>query len=100
MALPKKVRTGCRGGTPGWGRSPTPLYPIVLTCLRKAIKAAIEEAEAATNLSEISNVKKLKAEKSSYRIRVGNYRIGFVMSEDMITFVRVLHRKEMYRYFP
>ncbi len=35
-----------------------------------------------------------------YRIRVGNYRIGLVLDEAEISFVRVLHRKEMYRYFP
>ncbi|MBW4444590.1 MAG: type II toxin-antitoxin system RelE/ParE family toxin [Plectolyngbya sp. WJT66-NPBG17] len=64
------------------------------------IKAVIEEVEGATDLSEINNVKKLKAEKDKYRIRIGDYRIGLVMNEHIITFVRVLHRKEMYRYFP
>ncbi|MGK7945796.1 MAG: type II toxin-antitoxin system RelE/ParE family toxin, partial [Microcystaceae cyanobacterium] len=33
-------------------------------------------------------------------IRVGNYRIGFFGENDTITFVRVLHRREFYRYFP
>ncbi|WP_256973597.1 type II toxin-antitoxin system RelE/ParE family toxin [Nostoc sp. T09] len=49
---------------------------------------------------KISNIKKLKADGNYYRIRVGDYRIGFAEDEDMITFVRVLHRKEIYRYFP
>jgi mRNA interferase RelE/StbE len=64
------------------------------------IRTVIEEVEAATDLLEVSSIKKLKAEKAHYRIRVGDYRIGLIMAEDVIDFVRVLHRKEMYRYFP
>ena len=64
------------------------------------IKAVIEEVENAESLLNISNIKKLKAQKDYYRIRVGDYRIGLAHSEDAITFVRVLHHNEMYRYFP
>jgi mRNA interferase RelE/StbE len=64
------------------------------------IKTVIEEVETAESLLNISNIKKLKADGNYYRIRVGDYRIGFAEDEDMITFVRVLHRKEIYRYFP
>jgi mRNA interferase RelE/StbE len=64
------------------------------------IKTMIEEVENAEILLNINNIKKLKADGNYYRIRVGNYRVGFAENEDVITFVRVLHRKEMYRYFP
>jgi mRNA interferase RelE/StbE len=64
------------------------------------IKAVIEEFETATSLLGTGNIKKLKADGSYYRIRVGNYRIGLIESNSTIIFVRVLHRKEMYRYFP
>lgn len=64
------------------------------------IKAVIEEVENAESLLDISNIKKLKAQTDYYRIRVGDYRIGLAHNEDAIAFVRVLHRKEMYRYFP
>lgn len=64
------------------------------------IKTVIEQVETAESLSEISNIKKLKADGNYYRIRVGDYRIGFAEDENIITFVRVLHRKEIYRYFP
>jgi len=60
------------------------------------IKTVIEQVETAESLLEISNIKKLKADGNYYRIRVGDYRIGFVEDENMITFVRVLHRKEIY----
>jgi mRNA interferase RelE/StbE len=68
--------------------------------LLSRIKAVIEEVENVETLLEISNIKKLKADGNYYRMRVSNYRIGFAENEDVITFVRVLHRKEMYRYFP
>ena len=35
-----------------------------------------------------------------YRFRVGDYRIGIVIEEDTVVFVRCLHRREIYRYFP
>ncbi|MBM0741936.1 type II toxin-antitoxin system RelE/ParE family toxin [Phormidium sp. CLA17] len=64
------------------------------------VKAVIEKIETAESFLDASNIKKLKADGNYYRIRVGNYRIGFVENEGTITFIRVLHRKEMYRYFP
>jgi mRNA interferase RelE/StbE len=49
----------------------------------------------------IHNLKKLRAASGSYyRIRIGEYRIGLIFSGGIVTFVRCLHRKEIYRYFP
>ena len=64
------------------------------------IKAVILEIEDAETLEDVSNVKKLKAEGDYYRLRVGDYRIGILVDEDVVVFARVLHRKEVYRYFP
>jgi mRNA interferase RelE/StbE len=64
------------------------------------IKAVIESVENAESLLDVGNIKKLKADKSYYRIRVGEYRLGLTKEEGLITFVRVLHRREIYRYFP
>lgn len=51
-------------------------------------------------LDQIPNLKKLKEEDNAYRIRVGDYRIGFFLENNAITFARVRHRKEIYRVFP
>ena len=64
------------------------------------IRETILEVEAAPDITAIKNLKKLKDQGSFYRIRVGNYRIGIVLEEQTVTFVRALHRKEIYRYFP
>ncbi|MFM7717678.1 MAG: type II toxin-antitoxin system RelE family toxin [Microcystis sp.] len=45
-------------------------------------------------------MKAIEGHPSYYRIRIGDYRIGIYVEENMIAFVRVLHRKEMYCYFP
>ncbi len=60
----------------------------------------IEQAEKVENLNEISTLKKLKGYKNAYRIRVGDYRIGICIEQDTIEFVRFLHRKDIYKYFP
>lgn len=67
--------------------------------LLQRIQSVIEEVEAIDSFIDLTNVKKLKAEGDYYRIRVGDYRIGFV-GENVVVFSRVLHRKEIYRYFP
>jgi mRNA interferase RelE/StbE len=51
-------------------------------------------------LQDIRNLKQLKGDANAYRIRVGDYRIGFYLDEETLVFVRVLHRREIYRYFP
>ena len=64
------------------------------------IKNVIEEINQAETIFELSNIQKLTTGKSHYRIRIGNYRIGIQLKENVVVFVRVLHRKEIYKYFP
>jgi mRNA interferase RelE/StbE len=61
-----------------------------------AIEAAINYVKNASSLIEIKNLKKLKGYKSYYRIRIGDYRIGIYISNDIIEFSRFLHRKDIY----
>jgi mRNA interferase RelE/StbE len=51
-------------------------------------------------LSEIPDCKKLKGFKNAYRIRMGNYRIGFLWEDETVKLSRVLNRKDVYKYFP
>lgn len=61
---------------------------------------AFEEILSTTNFASIKNVKKLQGYENAYRIKIGDYRIGIVFHDEMVTFQRVLHRKDIYRYFP
>ena len=70
-----------------------------ITLLQK-IQTAIEAIEIAVSPSEIPNLKKMKGKGSYYRIRIGEYRMGLMLIKDTFIVVRVLHREEIYRYFP
>jgi mRNA interferase RelE/StbE len=68
--------------------------------LRNRIRETIEQVERAQSLQEVENVKKLRGGERYYRIRIGDYRLGLVLEEDTVTFVRCLHRRDLYRHFP
>jgi len=68
--------------------------------LKKTVEEIIIGLEKTNNIYSISNLKKLKSFRDSFRIKVGNYRIGLNTEEGIIILVRLLHRKEIYRYFP
>lgn len=52
------------------------------------------------DLAELDGVVKLKGSTNAYRVRVGDYRIGFFWDGEVLKFARVLHRREIYRKFP
>lgn len=64
------------------------------------VRLAIEEVEEIADLSGARDVKKLTGTGNCFRIRVGNYRIGIVLEKDTAEFVRCLHRRDLYRFFP
>lgn len=66
----------------------------------KQAAGAIERVEQAQTLQDIGNLKKLRGTGNFFRIRLGEYRLGLVISGDTVAFVRCLHRREIYRYFP
>ncbi|MEO8823614.1 MAG: hypothetical protein ABI366_08560 [Ginsengibacter sp.] len=51
-------------------------------------------------LSELTSCKKLTGFKAAFRIRFGSYRIGIFYENETVEFVRVLSRKDIYKYFP
>ncbi len=63
------------------------------------VKQIIQKVQQANLLNDFSPVK-MEGNKNAFRIRSGNYRIGFYLDGDVVIFSRVLDRKEIYRYFP
>ena len=59
-----------------------------------------EEVVKFNNPFQIPNLKKLKGFKNYYRIRFGNYRVGVRIEKSVILFERVIHRKDIYKYYP
>ena len=68
--------------------------------LLKRVEQVIAEVKAAATLSEIKSLIKMRGYVTFYRIRLGDYRIGIEVLEDEVIFVRMLHRRDIYRYFP
>jgi mRNA interferase RelE/StbE len=68
--------------------------------LLRRVQKVIEQVEAARTFREIANLKRLDAKGKYFRIRLGDYRLGFVFEHGAVTFVRCLPRREIYRYFP
>ncbi|HEX2787111.1 MAG TPA: type II toxin-antitoxin system RelE/ParE family toxin [Ignavibacteria bacterium] len=64
------------------------------------LSAVITNISAVSSQKEIPNLKKLSGNQSYYRIKINNYRIGISITGNEIIFIRFLHRKEVYRYFP
>ena len=66
----------------------------------KRIRETVEAAEKADSPAAIPNLKKLKGGGNYFRLRIGDYRLGVALEGDTITFVRFLHRRDIYKYFP
>jgi len=75
--------------------------------LPKDIKKEVKEV-CLLNFPEIKNlmeftkypVSKIKGFDDYYRIRIRNFRVGFKKVNQQIIFMRVLYRKDIYKYFP
>lgn len=69
-----------------------------------SVKAEIAEVlaliKSATKLQEIPNLKKMKGAKNAFRVKAGEYRIGFYLNQDTISIARCVNRKDIYRSFP
>ena len=68
--------------------------------LKGQIEILISEIEKTERLNTLQNLKKMKGHKSAYRIRLGDYRLGFFYENHTVIFARLLNRKSIYKYFP
>ncbi len=69
--------------------------------VRKGIeKFVFEEMPRLNSLGESGKIERMKGYKAYYKARFGAYRVGFKLADDTVSFERVLHRKDIYRYFP
>jgi mRNA interferase RelE/StbE len=65
------------------------------------IKKAIIELEESTDLKKVRNLRKLTGYKNYFRIRIGDFRLGFeAINDETIRLIIISHRKDIYRNFP
>lgn len=76
-----------------------------LVKLPREIAAIVENfvfdiLETYDSVYEIKNLKKLQGHKSAYRIRFGDYRLGFFFENNTVYLDRMIHSSKFYRKFP
>ena len=64
------------------------------------IAETITYTQKAIYIKDIKGLKKLKGATNEYRIRIKDYRIGVIILQNTIEFIRCLPRKDIYKYFP
>jgi mRNA interferase RelE/StbE len=65
------------------------------------IKKSIFELENSADLKNVSNLRRLSGYKTYFRIRIGDYRLGFEsINNNTIRLIIIAHRKDIYRDFP
>jgi len=64
------------------------------------VSLVINNMKETSDMSQLKSVKKLSGHPLAYRIRIGNYRLGFYYENDTITLIRFLKRNDIYKIFP
>ncbi|MEO8415462.1 MAG: type II toxin-antitoxin system RelE/ParE family toxin [Ginsengibacter sp.] len=64
------------------------------------IEKSINDIKIDKDIRQIKNLKKLKGHNFAYRIRIKDFRIGIFIENNIVEFVRVLPRKDIYESFP
>ncbi len=65
-----------------------------------SVKSVLQNIESAKTFAHIPNLKKMEGTINYFRIRIGDYRMGIFAERNTIYVARLLHRKDIYRYFP
>jgi mRNA interferase RelE/StbE len=68
--------------------------------LKTSIYDCIIQVESAENQKQIKDIKKLIGYNVHYRIKIGDYRIGVKIEDNIVYFVIFEHRKDIYKRFP
>lgn len=65
------------------------------------LKTLIVTMEKAETIGDLPAIKAMKGHAGFYRIRIGDYRLGFELtSHNEILLILVAHRKDIYKRFP
>lgn len=68
--------------------------------IQQELSEIIQTLRNSQVLQDIPKLKKMAGSTNSYRIRVADYRIGCYLEENTIVLSRLLHRRDIYRFFP
>lgn len=68
---------------------------------REKIEAFVfEELPNLSSIAESGKIEKLQGYNNYFKVRFGSYRVGLMLENDEIIVQIVMHRREIYRFFP
>ncbi len=69
--------------------------------IRSKIESFVfEELVLTSSIYELGKVEKMKGYDGFFKVRFGNYRLGLMIENEVITVKAVMHRREIYKFFP
>lgn len=69
--------------------------------VKDRLRTLIFSMEKAKSITELTAIKPMKGHAGFYRIRLGDYRVGFELTNNNeILLILVAHRKDIYKRFP
>jgi len=68
--------------------------------LANLVLEAIDRIEQCSSVNDLKNIRRMKGAADHFRIRIGDYRLGFKVEDDTVLLMRFMHRKDLYRFFP
>ncbi|TAN68027.1 MAG: type II toxin-antitoxin system RelE/ParE family toxin [Methylobacter sp.] len=69
--------------------------------IRSKIESFVfEELVLTSSIYEMGKVEKMKGYDGFYKVRFGNYRLGLALENEVIVVKTVMHRREIYKFFP
>lgn len=68
--------------------------------LKKKLKEILINLKEAESLKGLKNLKKMVGHPYAYRIRIGDYRLGFYFEDNSIDIARFLKRDDIHKVFP
>ncbi len=75
-------------------------YKKVPGYVKKKVAELYLKVEACKHWQEIPGIKEMKGHEYLYRIRMADFRIGAEITAQTLKLVVIMHRREIYRYFP
>ena len=68
--------------------------------LRRRVERIIEQLQSAPSVASVPGLASMKGYANHYRVRIGDYRLGIIVDGETAILVRLLHRRDIYRFFP
>jgi mRNA interferase RelE/StbE len=66
----------------------------------KVEEFVFDELISASSISSLGKVEKMRGYHGFYKVRFGNYRVGLAIENEAVIGKTVMHRRDIYKFFP